>query len=44
LADHGAASHGYILIAETSCEMRNLYLDRNLSVPTMAGGDAALFR
>jgi hypothetical protein len=32
----GAACHGCQLIAETSCEARNLYLDRNLIVPTMA--------
>lgn len=32
----GAACHGCQLIAETSCEARNLYLDRSLIVPTMA--------
>lgn len=32
----GAACHGCQLIAETSCEARNLYLDRNLIVSTMA--------
>jgi uncharacterized protein DUF1998 len=26
-ATHGAACHGCLLIAETSCEMRNLFLD-----------------
>jgi hypothetical protein len=41
-ATHGAACHGCLLIAETSCEMRNLFLDRNLLVPTM-GVDAAAF-
>jgi hypothetical protein len=41
-ATHGAACHGCLLIAETSCEMRNLFLDRNLLVPTM-GMDAAPF-
>jgi hypothetical protein len=43
-ATHGAACHGCLLIAETSCEMRNLFLDRNLLVPTMAGDAAAFFR
>jgi hypothetical protein len=41
-ATHGAACHGCLLIAETSCEMRNLFLDRSLIAPTMAG-DAAQF-
>ncbi|MCB9012002.1 MAG: DUF1998 domain-containing protein [Actinobacteria bacterium] len=40
---HGAACHGCSLIAETSCEMRNDYLDRALVVPTLAVPDAALF-
>ena len=42
-ATHGAACHGCLLIAETSCEMRNLFLDRKLLVSTMAGGGAAFF-
>jgi Domain of unknown function (DUF1998) len=42
-ATHGAACHGCLLIAETSCEMRNLFLDRNLLIPTMATSDAAFF-
>jgi hypothetical protein len=42
-ATHGAACHGCLLIAETSCEMRNLFLDRNLLVPTMAKEGAAFF-
>ena len=42
-ATHGAACHGCLLIAETSCEMRNLFLDRKLLVPTMATGGAAFF-
>jgi hypothetical protein len=42
-ATHGAACHGCLLIAETSCEMRNLFLDRNLLVPTMATDGAAFF-
>jgi hypothetical protein len=40
---HGAACHGCALIAETSCEMRNDYLDRALVVPTLAVPDAAFF-
>ena len=32
-----------LLIAETSCEMRNLFLDRSLLVPTMAADGAAFF-
>jgi Domain of unknown function (DUF1998) len=43
-ATHGAACHGCLLIAETSCEMRNLFLDRNLLVPTIATDDSAFFR
>lgn len=43
-ATHGAACHGCLLIAETSCEMRNLFLDRSLIVPTMAEGEAPFFR
>jgi hypothetical protein len=42
-ATHGAACHGCLLIAETSCEMRNLFLDRALLVPTMAGLGAEFF-
>jgi hypothetical protein len=38
-----AACHGCLLIAETSCEMRNLFLDRNLLVPTMANAQACFF-
>ena len=40
---HGAACHGCLLIAETSCEMRNVFLDRALIVETMANGGASLF-
>ena len=40
---HGAACHGCALVAETSCEMRNDYLDRALVVPTIGVGDAAFF-
>jgi hypothetical protein len=42
-ATHGAACHGCLLIAETSCEMRNLFLDRSLLVPTMATHAGAFF-
>ena len=40
---HGAACHGCALVAETSCEMRNDYLDRALVVPTLSERDAAFF-
>ena len=39
---HGSACHGCALIAETSCEMRNDYLDRALVVPVL-GLDGAAF-
>lgn len=42
-ATHGAACHGCLLIAETSCEARNLFLDRALLVETMAEPGAAFF-
>jgi hypothetical protein len=42
-ATHGAACHGCLLIAETSCETRNLFLDRSLITPTMADGQACFF-
>lgn len=40
---HGASCHGCTLIAETSCEMRNDYLDRALVVPILGVEDAAFF-
>jgi hypothetical protein len=40
---HGAACRGCLLIAETSCEARNLFLDRSLLVETMANQGAAFF-
>ena len=40
---HGAACHGCLLIAETSCERRNELLDRALVVPTVAVPGAAFF-
>lgn len=39
----GAACHGCLLISETSCEMRNDFLDRSLVVPTVGGDGAAFF-
>ena len=41
---HGAACHGCTLLAETSCEMRNEFLDRALLVPILGLDDAALFQ
>ena len=43
-ATHGAACHGCLLIAETSCEIRNLFLDRGLLLQTMAEENAAFFK
>lgn len=40
---HGAACHGCALVAETSCEMRNDYLDRALVVPVIGLAGAAFF-
>ena len=40
----GAACHGCLLIAETSCEQRNDYLDRALVVPTVDNNGAEFFR
>ena len=40
---HGAACHGCLLIAETSCEQRNDFLDRALVVPTVSIPSAAFF-
>ncbi len=40
---HGSACHGCALIAETSCEMRNDYLDRALVVPVLGLDGAAFF-
>jgi hypothetical protein len=40
---HGAACHGCVLVAETSCEVRNDYLDRALVVKTVEGGAFAFF-
>lgn len=40
---HGAACHGCALVSETSCEMRNDYLDRALVVPVLGLTGAAFF-
>ncbi|MCC7140493.1 MAG: DUF1998 domain-containing protein [Candidatus Eisenbacteria bacterium] len=40
---HGAACHGCTLVAESSCEMRNDYLDRALVVPVIGHPGAAFF-
>lgn len=40
---HGSACHGCLLIAETSCERRNEFLDRALVVNTVDGPGAAFF-
>ena len=41
---HGAACHGCLMIAETSCEQRNDFLDRALVVPTVAEKEAAFIQ
>lgn len=40
---HGAACHGCVLLAESSCERRNDFLDRALVVPTVDSDGAAFF-
>jgi hypothetical protein len=40
---HGAACHGCLLIAETSCEQHNDFLDRALVVSTVDSNDAEFF-
>ena len=40
---HGAACHGCVLVAETSCEMWNDHLDRALVVPVLGEPAAAFF-
>src|SRR5207237_4606556 len=40
---HGAACHGCLLIAETSCEQHNEFLDRTLVVPTLSSPAVAFF-
>ena len=41
---HAAACHACSLVAETSCERGNRYLDRSLLVPTLERVDAAFFK
>jgi uncharacterized protein DUF1998 len=41
---HGAACHGCLLIAETSCEQQNDFLDRALVVPTVDNLGAEFFQ
>lgn len=41
---HGAACHACCLVAETSCERGNRYLDRSLLVPTLQCADAAYLK
>jgi hypothetical protein len=41
---HAAACHACSLVAETSCERGNRYLDRSLLVPTLDRVDAAFFK
>lgn len=41
---HGAACHGCLLIAETSCERHNEFLDRTLVVGTVANSGIEYFR
>jgi hypothetical protein len=40
---HGAACHGCLVIAETSCEARNLFLDRALLVDTVGPSGVGFF-
>lgn len=40
---HGAACHGCLLVAETSCEARNLFLDRALLVDTVGAASTGFF-
>jgi hypothetical protein len=41
---HVAACHACSLVAETSCERGNRYLDRSLLIPTLERVDAAFFQ
>jgi hypothetical protein len=40
---HGAACHGCLVIAETSCEARNLFLDRALLLDTVGPSGVGFF-
>ena len=41
---HGAACHGCLLIAETSCEQQNDFLDRALVIPTVENRGCEFFK
>ncbi|MAL96783.1 MAG: sulfate ABC transporter substrate-binding protein [Haliea sp.] len=41
---HAAACHACSLVAETSCEKGNRYLDRSLLIPTLERAEAAFFK
>jgi hypothetical protein len=41
---HGAACHGCLLIAETSCEQQNDFLDRALVTPTVQNQRSEFFQ
>ena len=41
---NAAACHACLLVAETSCENFNRFLDRNFLVPTIAHYDLAFFQ
>jgi Domain of unknown function (DUF1998) len=40
---HGAACHGCLLVSETSCEARNVFLDRALMIDTVGSSRAGFF-
>jgi hypothetical protein len=40
---HGAACHSCLLVPETTCDARNLFLDRTLLVRTVAEAGAEMF-
>jgi hypothetical protein len=40
---HGAACHGCLLISETSCEARNVSLDRALLIDTVGVTGSGFF-
>ena len=42
-AVHGAACHSWLLILDTSCEYRNLILDRALVVEALSSSGEAFF-
>jgi hypothetical protein len=40
---HGAACHGCLLVSETSCEARNVFLDRALMIDTVGSSGPGFF-